>query len=46
MRSMSGTGTDSAVPYIKAHATCLGIWSTVLAEKRCVVPKALMKAGR
>ncbi len=34
VRSMSGTGTDSSVPYISPRATCCGIWSTVLAEKR------------
>ena len=34
VRSMSGTGTDNSVPYIKPNATCCGIWSTVLAEKR------------
>ncbi len=32
MRSTSGTGIDRPVPNIKPPDTCLGIWSTVLAE--------------
>ncbi len=46
MRSTSGTATDSGVPNMRADATCLGIWSTVLAEKRLTVPSARMSAGR
>ena len=33
MRSRSGTGTLSPVPNMSADATCLGIWSTVLARE-------------
>ena len=32
VRSMSGIGTPSIVPNISPAETCLGIWSTVLAE--------------
>ena len=46
MRSMSGTATDNGVPNIRAEATCLGIWSTVLAENRLTVPSARTNAGR
>ena len=45
VRSMSANAIDSAVPYIIAEAACFGIWSTVLAEKRCDVPKDLIKVG-
>jgi hypothetical protein len=31
-RSRSGIGIDSGVPNIRPADTCLGIWSTVLAE--------------
>ena len=43
MCSRSGTGTESPPPNIMAAATCLGIWSTVLALKTFCVPSALMK---
>jgi hypothetical protein len=32
VRSTSGIAMDMPVPNISADATCLGIWSTVLAE--------------
>ena len=32
VRSTSGIGTDRIVPNMSPAATCLGIWSTVLAE--------------
>ena len=40
MRSMSGIGMLSAVPNMSPADTCLGIWSTVLAEYRFVAARA------
>ena len=38
VRSTSGTGTERIVPNMNPAATCFGIWSTVLAEYRFLVP--------
>ncbi|SLJ82797.1 Uncharacterised protein [Mycobacteroides abscessus subsp. abscessus] len=46
MRSRSGTGTVRGSPNISPAATCLGIWSAVLAEKRFLVPSARISTGR
>lgn len=45
VRSMSGTATDSPVPYMRPTATCCGIWSTVLAVNTNGVPSDLITAG-
>ena len=40
---MSGIGMLNAVPNMSPADTCLGIWSTVLAEKMLRVPSAFRK---
>ena len=40
MRSTSGMGIDKPAPNISPAATCLGIWSRVLAENTLRVPSA------
>ena len=44
VRSTSGTGMLSAAPNISPADTCLGIWSTVVAEKTLRVPSAFTNA--
>ena len=40
VRTMSGRATDNQWPNISPLASCLGIWSSVLAENTFLVPSA------
>ena len=46
VRAMSGTATESQVPNIRPLASCLGIWSTLDAEKMFLVPSARASLGK
>ena len=43
VRSMSGIGMLSAMPNMSPADTCLGIWSTVPAEYKFLLPTAWMR---
>ena len=46
LRAMSGTAMDSQVPNIRPLASCLGIWSTLDAEKMVLVPRPRASLGK
>ena len=46
VRSRSGTGMAPGSPKRRPEDTCLGIWSTVLAEHRLRVPTDWMSGRR